>query len=443
MKNVRSQFLSRDLGKAGEVSSSHLKKLYEMQKAWIVKPVRNLSRKHVYPNNIEKMNVKRAVEVFSSDVTSALEVLVKQAGHSCHPAFAGAGPTITFMRNIYRWFILHDTSNTMQHVQQCFPDVRHYDSPDDDRLEWLEVKFPLYMEELKRNTSSPRGFLTTETYEALLLTTYSTVHCVRFLLTRENFGFVLTRKFSSDPIESLFGTLRRSVGCNDQLDVRSAISGLEKVLKTGIAAVSQDSNVLCAEEPGPSKGVLLETPQVSKSSAELPKRAVNVLEDLRRPNVAKFATLQVSATVYVGGYIARVVKEHIECDSCSAIVTKPLTKQPLQMFTFHQDRGGLLYPSDNLLHVLETLRIFVQTALQKCPTLHKPLQTLLDAAVPAVSKSGFLHCPNTQHHHDVAKLVCSRFIKPLLVNYAFAATDKSDIYKTFFQKPVSRKYVKL
>lgn len=154
-----------------------------------------------------------------SDVTSALEVLKEQAGHSCHPSFAFAGPTIVFIRNVYRWFLLYDTSNIVQHVLQHFPDVRrHYDDPNDDRLEWLEVTFPMYIEDLKKDATS-RGFLTAETYEGLLLTTYSTVYCIHYLHLTEKFHFVLTRKFSSDPIESLFGTLRRSVGCNDQLDV--------------------------------------------------------------------------------------------------------------------------------------------------------------------------------------------------------------------------------
>ncbi|XP_049516704.1 uncharacterized protein LOC125942564 [Dermacentor silvarum] len=250
LKNIRSQFLTRDFGKNGEISSFYLKKLYEMQKAWIVKPVRNLSRKHVFPSNIEKMNVKRAVEVLAPDVTSALEFLKEQAGHSCHPHFAAAGPSILFMKNIYRWFLLHDNSNRQQYIHQNCPDIRHYDDAYDSRLEWLEVTLPLYIEELKKNSTSPRGFLTKETCEALLLTTYSTVACIRYLLKSEDFCFVLTRKFSSDPIESLFGTLRRSLGCNDQLDVRSAISGLEKLLKTGIATHSQNSNVLHKQEPG-------------------------------------------------------------------------------------------------------------------------------------------------------------------------------------------------
>lgn len=107
-----------------------------------MKTVRNLTRKHVYPNNIEKMNVRRAVEVLAPDVTASLEVLKSQAGHGSHSSFASAGPAIIFTKNIYHWFILHDTSNKVQHVHQRFPDVRHYDDPEDGWLEWLEVTFP-------------------------------------------------------------------------------------------------------------------------------------------------------------------------------------------------------------------------------------------------------------------------------------------------------------
>lgn len=134
VKNVRSQFLAHDIGKGREVSSSHLKRLYEMQRL-LVKPVRFPSRKHIFPNNIEKINIRRAVEVPSPEVTSALRYVKGQAGHCSDTSFASAGPTITFVENIYWWFIMHDTSNKTQYIHQQFPDVRHYDDPKDARLE--------------------------------------------------------------------------------------------------------------------------------------------------------------------------------------------------------------------------------------------------------------------------------------------------------------------
>lgn len=78
---------------------------YKMHREWFVKPVRNLSRKHTYPNNIEKMNARCAEEVLAPDAT--LEVLTSEAEHCSHSFFPTAGPTIIFMKNIYRWFILH------------------------------------------------------------------------------------------------------------------------------------------------------------------------------------------------------------------------------------------------------------------------------------------------------------------------------------------------
>ncbi|KAH7945326.1 hypothetical protein HPB49_009502 [Dermacentor silvarum] len=80
IKNVRSQFLSRDIGKGGEISANHLKSLYRMQQGSLVKPVRFLTRKHVFPTNMEKMNVQRAVQVFFSSRDSCYEALARAGG---------------------------------------------------------------------------------------------------------------------------------------------------------------------------------------------------------------------------------------------------------------------------------------------------------------------------------------------------------------------------
>lgn len=119
-KNIWSQFLSRDIGKDGEITSQYLKDLYKMQQHSIVKPVRFLTRKHVYPTSMEKMNVRRAVEVVSPPVTAAMKLLKEQAGHTCDASFAHNGATILFMDTMYRWFSLMDVSNCTQHVHSMY-----------------------------------------------------------------------------------------------------------------------------------------------------------------------------------------------------------------------------------------------------------------------------------------------------------------------------------
>ncbi|KAH7956473.1 hypothetical protein HPB52_010041 [Rhipicephalus sanguineus] len=323
--------------------------------------------------------VKRGVATKS--VTAALEFLREQAGHSCDAAFAAAGPTIAFMRNIYRWFLLHDTSNTSEYIHQNNPDVRHYDDLEDSRLEWLELTVPI-----------------------------------------------------------------RSLGSNDTLDVRCAMSGLEKLLKTGIAAVNEGSNVLHEQQSGPSNA-LPAAARTPRDPSELPRGGTAVLKRFKVKTVpAIVPTLHVTATVYMGGYIAPVVREHIDFDYCWQLTSNVPSSQPLQQFTRQQDRGGLLYPSDELLDVLETLRMLASRALQERLNLQRPLTSLLNVAVPALVDSALLKCASLgddQHRQDLAELVCSRFIKPLLVNYASAATDRSDACKNLTRKPLSRKYLRL
>lgn len=84
-------------------------------------------------------------------------------------------------------------------------------------------------------------FLSEETCEALRVTSMSTVPCTRFLL-KTGFHFVLTSKFSSDDVESLFSTIRQLNGSNDQTDAYAALSSLQKILVTGIVHASTSAN---------------------------------------------------------------------------------------------------------------------------------------------------------------------------------------------------------
>lgn len=149
IKNVRSQFLARDNGGNKQISSACPKLLYKLPRGQAVKPVRFLSRKHLYPSNIEKMAVKPAIQLFSPPVTAALLYMQGQAGHTCDVEFASVGPTVEFMQIMHKWFKLMDVSNTTQHIHKNDPDTRQFTSADDPRLEWLECTFLDHLHKLK------------------------------------------------------------------------------------------------------------------------------------------------------------------------------------------------------------------------------------------------------------------------------------------------------
>ncbi|CAN8031642.1 unnamed protein product, partial [Ixodes persulcatus] len=81
-----------------------------------------------------------------------------------------------------------------------------------------------------------------ETYEALRVTTTSTVLCTRHLLG-SGFCFVLTSRYSSDDVESLFSTIRQLNVSIDQTDMYAALSALQKILATGTLHSSDSANV--------------------------------------------------------------------------------------------------------------------------------------------------------------------------------------------------------
>ncbi|KAH6927914.1 hypothetical protein HPB50_009847 [Hyalomma asiaticum] len=146
-----------------------------------------------------------------------------------------------------------------------------------------------------------KGIPTKETYEALLLTAYSTAACIKYLLTEEKFLFVFTCKFNSDPIESLLSTLRMSSGCKDGLNVRSVLSGLEKVLKTRIAASNATSNVAHIERAQMLTGIL-HTEASPSPAQQLPQlqRAACALQRLNTTVLPQhLPTLEISATVCI------------------------------------------------------------------------------------------------------------------------------------------------
>lgn len=77
IKNVRSQFIDKNrlLCNNGKlVDPRYLMQVLHLQKQNQkgFKLVRGLTRKHLHPTSFEKMNVKRAVDIFKPEVTRVL-----------------------------------------------------------------------------------------------------------------------------------------------------------------------------------------------------------------------------------------------------------------------------------------------------------------------------------------------------------------------------------
>jgi hypothetical protein len=84
----------------GRISASYLKILHELQKDMPVKPVRYLTKKHLFPSSFEKMNVLRAIQIFAPTVTASLKFLQE----AVDSRFLEVSSTISYMENMYHFF---------------------------------------------------------------------------------------------------------------------------------------------------------------------------------------------------------------------------------------------------------------------------------------------------------------------------------------------------
>lgn len=108
-KNVRNQLVDRIFQINGkEICFSLIRLLSSYQRKHNMKLVRFLTAKHLNPTNMERMKVKPALDIFRPEMTAALELM----GHYKIPGFENDQPLIEFLKFFWKWWEIHDISNT-------------------------------------------------------------------------------------------------------------------------------------------------------------------------------------------------------------------------------------------------------------------------------------------------------------------------------------------
>ncbi|XP_037526278.2 uncharacterized protein LOC119403411 [Rhipicephalus sanguineus] len=468
LKNLRNQLLSanRVLCNNGRYySPKYLRMLLDItEKQSSFKLVRNLTRKHVYPTNFEKMSVKRALEVFSPQVTSALRYLMQYGRRFGIFGFEDCLPTIELMEMIFKWFTIHNIRNTTFHIVSRDRNRMPFSSADDDRLLWLEQEFLPFFAAWKAAAPHKKAFISLETYEALQLTTISTVQCTQFLI-RSGFVYVLTAKFSSDPVEALFSTIRQLQGSNDQTDARAALSSLQKVLVMGLIHSSPSGSTEQATcplgSPNASQASCSRAPDAkphqrhkeahqkfgSSDDCEAAKSAS--MTQTMRPHLEALHTyggppqpgIRASTLGLIAGFLVKAAEDCISCDQCIDKIKAPSSSGPATAVIFNLDRGGLSYPTLSFLSFVGTLERAAEAFAPLAICKKRPMALFVQTVLPAVALNPlFSHEGATREHREaIARLVLQKFSRPFFSNYVRDKTTKEGKAKRIAEKPRCRK----
>jgi hypothetical protein len=300
IKNLRSIFLDHDMhSDKGIISSKYLKKIYELQRTLIIKPVKFLTKKHIYPSNFEKMNVRRAVEIFSPQVTAAINYLDKYENQD----FSDTGETVKFMEMMYSFFKIHDVNDRTQHIRQLDKSAAPYININDDRLQWMLETLPAYVNSIQEcSKQNKMSGLTKETAEALKFTTKSTAECIKYLLEETGFFYVLTKTFSSDAVESMFSNIRLGGGSQDVTDARAAHFAIKRIIQSGLVTTSESANVYTDCSHISRVGII--------PTLNIPDHIIDQITELHESaHINIFPNINSASVAFLAGYICQTIEE--------------------------------------------------------------------------------------------------------------------------------------
>ena len=174
------------------------------------------------------------------------------------------------------------------------------------------------------------------------------------LLTKTNspFNYVLTYKFCQDHLELLFACIRGKNGFSNNPDVRTFKAALKRILLRVSVIASRHGNCLVFESDATSPIFSLKLHRKhsctieNNGDAELDSDINGQLSCIDYPTLSyyKEATL-----VYIGGFIVGKLLKSLSCEECSGALVK------------FKDRGGLIYPSADVLKILKVCEIVFRT----------------------------------------------------------------------------------
>ena len=178
-----------------------------------------ITDQHIYLNSYSVMTVKLAVQVLSNSMSVALREFGPKA----------ALETAKYCNYWDKYFDCLNVRCLEEHRRKRKPFLASYTDENDYRFEWLQNTFLHYFRSWKESIDKRNGefskrdranmFIPEQTYEGILITTYSVISAVKFLLS-QGFSYVLTERFCQDPAEEFFSVQRQHGRRNENPDLK-------------------------------------------------------------------------------------------------------------------------------------------------------------------------------------------------------------------------------
>lgn len=195
-----------------------------------------LSRKALYPSNLERQDVKLALQIFNDYLPEALRALGAK-----HNLFSFEA-TATFIDIVLKWWKIVNVKTPWKGERlrdQFQQPVLSIDN--DPKIAFLHM-FLKWLDEWK-NKGFDKGTLTKETHAALEHTTYALIELARYSFEELGMSYVLFGKIQTDCLEDRFGKYRQLAGAQYHISIRHIYEVENKLrLQSTLPTVSTDQH---------------------------------------------------------------------------------------------------------------------------------------------------------------------------------------------------------
>lgn len=315
-----------------EASFESIRDLYNSESLRCLRLGFKLTYSSLYPSSIERQKVPLALKIFDETTSAAI--------FAVSPEEKGLNNFLKLINKLWKCF---NVNNTTKGINKNDPDSFPYKNIQDPRLAFLR-EIADWVDSWK-NLQTNYGKLSPQTFFSVSFSCRSMADAIEYLITKQNYEYVLSETFSSDCIEGLFGIYRQSNGGSPHMSVAQilAVERKRRVMST----IKLHGRVLELNDS--------DAPETSMES----DHSIDIVYDSLNVDLSDFIELDETdkdPAVYVGGFISKKLAKYNSCKAClfSFECSVDDLNHPLTLSDYFDDinRGKLTIPSPELVTII-------------------------------------------------------------------------------------------
>ena len=353
----------------------YVKKLHDLQDCEGLHLGNKLRHAHIAFYK-KKMNVKLAAQILSESVACSLEFCLKEK----LPGFEGCEATIKFIRLFNNLFDMLNSRNL-----KAFGFHSPMQAATENEFRAFLCQSKMYIAALKEsrngrllvNSSRKTGFLGFIICIDSLLVLYERL----MASSQYHMSFLCTFKISQDHLELFFGKIRRLSGCNNNPSARQFCSAYKRLLVQNEVQDTVRGNCLPLElipilsvSSSDFSSLNYETPATSELNGSVSRSRILNPDEISMiasdndyiyiPTRSHLSLCGQKIVAYIAGFVVFKLKTLLHCETCISSLTAD-SNNPLLSLTTIKNRGGLVFPSDDVIDVCLTCEKFFRLNVSK------------------------------------------------------------------------------